>query len=158
MEQCLVDVYLRGTYKMKSNEEWSSRLQFMQFLKKPEKKKKKKRVEPETSRGDALTNCEDNSSFDFICAFLIWFISCTSVTFISFTRTYEQSSAQLVRASHRYREVTGSIPLKSWILFMLLTQLYDLRSQLRGSFFIWFNFRSSYMISSYTSIKIISHK
>ena len=35
---------------------------------------------------------------------------------------------------------------KSWIFFRLLTQLHKLRSQLRGSLFIWFHFRSSYMI------------
>ena len=40
-------------------------------------------------------NCEDHSSFDFISAVLIWFISYTSITFISFTGTYEHIIDQL---------------------------------------------------------------
>ena len=46
--------------------------------------------------------------------------------------------AQLVRASHRYREVAvKSVEVLN--NFRLLTQLHKLRSKLRGSFFIWFN-------------------
>ena len=47
--------------------------------------------------------------------------------------------AQMVRSMHRYREVTGSNPVEVRNLFFrLITQLHSLRSQLRGSFFIWF--------------------
>ena len=65
-------------------------------------------------------NCEDHSSFDFISAVLIWFISYTSITFISWTHNWPAPNisgfiAQLVKASHQYREVTGSNPVKSWI-------------------------------------------
>ena len=54
--------------------------------------------------------------------------------------------AQLVRASHRYREVMGSNPIKSGIFFRLLAQL--LLTQLRFIYavLIWF--------VSYTSITI----
>ena len=48
--------------------------------------------------------------------------------------------AQLVRASHRYQT-----PLMSWIFFRLLTQLHKLCS-IAWTFFIWFHFRSSFMI------------
>ena len=39
-------------------------------------------------RINCVHNCEDHSSFDFISAVLIWFISYTFITFISFTGTY----------------------------------------------------------------------
>ena len=38
---------------------------------------------------------KSNDSFDFIPAVLIWFISCTSFTFISFTGTYKHITDQL---------------------------------------------------------------
>ena len=66
-------------------------------------------------------NCEDHSSFDFISAVHIWFISYASFTYISFTGTYEPKltcsqrqwlHSSVGRASHRYREVTGSSPLE----------------------------------------------
>ena len=41
---------------------------------------------------NCLHNSEDHSSFDFISAVLIWFISYTFVTFISFTGTYMKST------------------------------------------------------------------
>ena len=45
----------------------------------------------------------------------------------------------MVRASHRYREVTNSNSIKVLnFFFKLLMQLHKLSSQLRGSFFIWF--------------------
>ena len=44
--------------------------------------------------------------------------------------------AQLVRALHRYREVTGSNLVEVLNFFGLLTQLHKLRSLMRGSFFI----------------------
>ena len=82
------------------------------------------------------------------------------LTFISFTGTIIWTHdwpapnisgfiAQLVRASHRYREVTASSPVEvlSFFFFWLLTQMHKLRSQ----FFIWYHFRSSHMIISYTS-------
>ena len=40
---------------------------------------------------------------------------------------------QLVRASHRYCEVTGSSPVEVLKFFRLLTKSHKLRSQLRGS-------------------------
>ena len=93
-------------------------------------------------------NCEHHSSFDFIFAVLIWFISYTSITFISYTGTYEliidqfrtSVASQLSWLEHRTGIARSrvQIPLKSWIFFQVssYTQLHKLPSQLRGSFYI----------------------
>ena len=69
-------------------------------------------------------NCEDHStSFDFISAVLIWFISYTSITSSHLLHrniwthnwpapTMSGFIAQLVGASHRYRLVEGSNPVE----------------------------------------------
>ena len=70
---------------------------------------------------DCDHNCEDHSSFDFISAVHIWFISYASFTYIPsrehmnpkltcYQRQWLHSSVG--RASHRYREVTGSSPVE----------------------------------------------
>ena len=89
---------------------------------------------------NCVHNCEDHSSFDLVSAVLIWFISHTSISFISWTHNWlapniSGFTAQLVRASHQYHQVTGSNPVEVLNFFRLLTQLHKLRS-LRGSFFI----------------------
>ena len=68
---------------------------------------------------NCVHNCEDHSSFDFISAVLLKFISYTSITFIlslehkkTWLTSFSGSKAQLVWASHRYREVTGSNPVQ----------------------------------------------
>ena len=54
--------------------------------------------------------------------------------------------AQLVRASHRYREVTGYNTVEDPNFFLrLLTELRKFRSQLLGPRFIWFSLCTSYM-------------
>ena len=93
-------------------------------------------------------NCEDHSSFDFISAVLIWFISYTSITFISFTGTFEHIIDQVPTSvaswlkwlDHRtgIAKLGVQISLSPNLLFRLITQLHSLRSQLLGSFFIWF--------------------
>ena len=67
--------------------------------------------------------------------------------FINKPKTKLNVFYSLVRASHRYCEVTGSNPVEvpNFFFFRFLTRLYKLRSQLRGTFFIWFHFRSSYI-------------
>ena len=56
-----------------------------------------------------------------------------------------------------YHKVTGSNPADVLNFFRLLMQLHKLRSQLRGSFFIWFHFRSFYIwFIRYTFITFIS--
>ena len=66
-------------------------------------------------------NCEDHSSFDFISAVHIWFISYASFTsYLSrehmnpkLTCSQRQwFHSSVGRASHRYREVTGSSPVE----------------------------------------------
>ena len=115
---------------------------------------------------------KSNDSFDFIPAVLIWFISCISFTFISFTGTYKHITDQLPTSVAswlswlEYRTgIAGlqvQIPLKLLnFFFRLLTQLHKLRSQLRGSFFNWFHFHSSYMIYFmyiFHSIKCINER
>ena len=62
--------------------------------------------------------------------------------------------AQLVRASHRYREVTGSNPVEVLNFFRLLTQLHKLSSQMRGSFFIWRStLQSSFTVANNCHVK-----
>ena len=54
--------------------------------------------------------------------------------------------AQLVRASNKYHEVTGSNSVEVLnFFFRLFMQLHKLCSQLQGSFFICFSFCSSYI-------------
>ena len=54
--------------------------------------------------------------------------------------------AQLVRASHRYREVTGSNPLKFWIFQASLRNYKNCVHSCEDHSFTWFHIRSSYMI------------
>ena len=51
--------------------------------------------------------------------------------------------AQLVWASHRYREVTGSNPVEVLTFTGFCSQLLKLRSKLRWSWLTWFQIRSS---------------
>ena len=80
--------YRESTKMSKSNEEWSSQLwtQFMQLSKKAEKNSGLQRGLNSWHRGtvrcgflrnsiNSVHKCKDHSSFDFISAVLIWFIS-----------------------------------------------------------------------------------
>ena len=73
---------------------------------------------------NCVHNCEDQPSLDFISA-VHMIISYTSLTFFTFTGTYEPTGtyeltcsqrqwlhSSVGRASHRYREVTGSNPVE----------------------------------------------
>ena len=80
------------TVDMKSNEEWSSQLwsQFLQLRK--EAWKAFSGFSGFFTYGNCKNcdhNCEDHSSFDFISAVHIWFLSYASFIYISFTGTYE---------------------------------------------------------------------
>ena len=112
-----------------SNGEWSTQLwtQLMQLCKKPIKKfRTSTGFEPVTLRYqcNALTN---------------WAM-----------KSLMLGAGQLCLCLENHTSISRSrvqISLKSCIFFFrLLTQLHKSRSQLRGSFFIWFHFRSSYMI------------
>ena len=108
---------------------------FYNCVKKPEKKnsglQRSLNPWPRDNRCDALptelgshwrweqVNCKSYvKSFDFISAVHIWFISYASFTYISFTNTQLTCSqrqwlhSSVGRASHRYREVTGSSPVE----------------------------------------------
>ena len=74
-------------------------------------------------------NCEDHSSFDFISAVHIWFISYASFTsFLSREHVNPKLTcsqrhwlhSSVGRASHRYREVTGSSPVEVLNFFFRL--------------------------------------
>ena len=58
-------------------------------------------------------------------------------------RTLDTCLAQLVRASHRYREVTGSHPVEVLTFSGFCSQLLKLRSKLRWSWLTWFEVRSA---------------
>ena len=70
------------------------------------------------------------------------------------TNTKYKNNLSLSSASQKRNCISRSgvqIPLESRVIFFyfffsgFFTQMHKLRSQLRGSFFLWFHFRSSYM-------------
>ena len=112
-----------------SNGEWSTRLwtQLMQLHKKPEKK---------IQDFNTIWTCD-----------LAIPVQCSNQLSYEATDVGSWSIMCLVRASHWYHKVTGSNPVEVlYFFFRLLKQLHKSRSQLRGSFFIWFHFCRSYMI------------
>ena len=60
--------------------------------------------------------------------------------------------AQLVRASHRYREITGSNPFEVLTFSGFCLQLLKLRSKLRWSWLTWSQIRSSIFETFYISL------
>ena len=90
---------------------------------------------------NCVHNCEEHSLLDFISAVQHMKYFMYNFTFIPYglIRTHKQSAhnvsgfmSQLVRASHRCCEVTGSNPVKV-LSFPFNMQLPKLRSYLRGS-------------------------
>ena len=85
--------------------------------------------------------------FHFRCSYIIYFIYIYHIHLFHgniWTHNWPAPNisgfmAQMFRSSHQYCEVTGSNPVEVRNLFFrLITQLHSLRSQLRGSYFIWF--------------------
>ena len=64
--------------------------------------------------------------------------------------------AQLVRALHRYREVTGSNPVEVLTFSGFCSQLLKLRSKLPWSWLTWFQIRSS-IYETFHTVHITSH-
>ena len=105
---------------------------------KPEKVRTSTGFEPVTSRYrcDALTNW----MFQYMKHFIYHFTSILH----ALIRTHKWPApnvsgviAQLVRASHQYREVTGSNPVEVLTFSGFCSQLLKLRSQLRWSWLTW---------------------
>ena len=92
--------------------------------------------------------------FSAIICFANWALNCTGICFDLglrwitkennknhtvkwYKKCFSGFIAQLVRASHRYREVTGSNPVEVLTFSGFYTQLLKLRSQLRWSLLTW---------------------